>query len=314
MAHTRIDGGKEELRNGGIKEMNLENFLECEHTLRPAPPRSLYHYCKATSLKYLVHRDSDIWCTHCNHLNDPEECWTGMRMFLEHLKRKNKLPTSVYQLLAFNVRENSFWNKICAREGHSRIMPFSFSLSEVADEHWMWENYANNCGYRLEFDGDAVEQNAGRVQSVLSRIAPTNRMSLSLWPCFYEESDDVEIKQLFDALHEDIRPCLDGLIRDTANQSLGISLLSAMASVAPLFKTAKWSREKEWRLIMVREDFDRVHFVNHRARSYLSSSFGGIRGLMKSIRACPHGDVEWESRYCDYEINDGFRNTTPEFL
>lgn len=294
--------------------MNLENFLNCEHTLRPSPPRSLYHYCKATSLKYFVHRDSDIWCTHCNHLNDPEECWTGMRMFLGYLKKRNALPTSVHQLLERNVRENSLWHKIFSKDGHSRIMPFSFSLSEVAAEPRMWENYTNNCGYCLEFDGDAIEQNAGKVQSVLSKIDPFNRMSLCLWPCFYEESNAQEIEQLFGALYADLQPILGKVALDSENQAIGRALLSAIATVAPMFKAERWSYEKEWRLIMVRENFDRIHLVEHRARSYLSSTYGGLCKLIKHIIPCPNGDKEWERKYMEYEINDGFRNEVAEFL
>ena len=286
--------------------MALSHFLSVEHELRTAPPKSLYHYCKASSLKYFVRRDSDIWCTHCNHLNDPEECWFGMRLFLDHLKQRKMVVPEVYHAIENNVRNNSLWHKILAKDGHSRIMPFTFSFSESCDELRMWE-YTENLGYRIEFDGDAIEQNAGCVQSILSALDPFNRLTLSLWPCFYAESNEKEIKRLFDALCQDLEPAMSAIEADNGNVSAGRIILSALANIAPLFKAEKWSYEREWRLIMVRENFDRVRFVNHRARSYMSSTLGGLTRLIKGIAPCPYGDVDWENKYLQFQINDAFR-------
>ena len=58
-------------------------------------------------------------------------------------------------------------------------------------------------------DGGRVEQCSGAVQSVLSGIDPTNRMSLSFWPCFYEESNRNDVRKLFNALTMD----LDGMLK-----------------------------------------------------------------------------------------------------
>lgn len=293
--------------------MKLERFVNKVMEFRPHPPASLFHYCRAESLKYLIHRDSDIWCTHCNHLNDPEECWTGIRLFLKYLKEKSLFPSEAYQMFEQSARGNSLLHKLLAKDGHSPIMPFSFSFSEVGENDKMW-NYAAPCGYRLEFDSDRLEQNAGRVQTVLSVINPKNRMSLSLWPCFYEESNQDEIQQLFDAYVVDVKHLLKCISEDPNDEETGRRLLSSLATISPIIKSEKWSYEKEWRLIMVREDFNRIAWRNHRARSYLSSTLGGIRSIVKSIRVCPEGDVEWEKRYLEYEVNDGFRGGEREFL
>ena len=286
--------------------MFLDHFLNVEHELRCTVPKWLYHYCKARSLQYFVRHDSDIWCTHCNHLNDPEECWFGMRLFLDYLKQRDSGSEKVYQALEYNVRNKSLWHKIFSKDGHSRIMPFTFSFSEAGGEPTLWE-YAGNLGYKIEFDGAGIELNAGHVSSVLSTLDPSSRMTLSLWPCFYKESNAKEIGSLFDALYQDLRSTILAIGNDVGDVVAGRIFLSTLACVAPLFKAEKWSYEREWRLIMVRENFDRVQFVNHRARSYMSSAPGGVRGLIKRITSCPSGNVDWENKYLQFQINDGFR-------
>lgn len=296
--------------------MNTIHFVDVIQSLKPHPPRRLYHYCRAQSLKYLVRQDSDIWCTHCNHLNDPEECWTGIRMFFDYLKKRAILLENVYELLRENAWQNSLWHKVFGKDGHSKLMPFTFSLSEEPDNPKMWKEYTNNCGYRLSFDADALEQNVCRVHETLSRLDPYNIMVLSLWPCFYEESDATAVEKIFDGLVADISEDLAVLSNNLDNPIAGRSILSKINSVAPLIKAEKWSYEKEWRLIMVRSNFERTHFVNHRARSYLSSSVGGVRGLLikKEIEVCPYGNKDWESRYLEYECNDGYRDGEWDYL
>ena len=293
--------------------ISLDSFVDKVQELRPAPPKSLYHYCPAKALKYLVHNDSDIWCTHCNHLNDPEECWTGIRLFLSYVKEKSILPNHVFQILDQSIRENSLLNKVLAKEGHSPIMPFSFSFSEVAESEKMWA-YSDRNGYRIEFDADRIEQNAGRIQSILSKLNPKKRMSLSLWPCFYEESNRKEIASLFDAYIDDTKFLLEALTFNPNDEAAMHHLILSLLSISPIFKAEGWSYEKEWRLIMVREDFNSINWSNHRARSYLSSSNGGIRGFIKSFRPCPLGDIEWLKAYLEYELRDGFRGSENEFL
>lgn len=290
----------------------FDHFIDTMQSLKPKPPSLLYHYCGAHALKYFVHRDADIWCTHCNHLNDPEECWAGIRMFLAHLKRKAIVSSEVYANIEANMRKNSLWNKIFAKDGHSKIMPFTFSFSEIENDEKMWV-YAGDSGYRLTFDADAVEQNVGRVHSILSALDPYNRMTLSLWPCFYEESDAVAIERLFDAVCQDMKPQLDKMQTSIGDRDAR-EVLSAITTISPVFKSEKWGYEKEWRLVMFRENFDRVQFVNHRARSYLSSSPYGLRSLIKHITPNPKGNVDWGLKYLAYEINDGFRNPVSEFI
>ena len=293
----------------------FDNFVSAVQSLRPNPPKSVFHYCRAESLRYLIRRDSDIWCTHCNHLNDPEECWSGIRMYLAYLKERRILSESVYNLLDANLRGNSLWNKLLSKDGCSPIMPFSFSFSESKDEDQMWD-YTKRCGYRLEFDGARLEQCAGAVQSGLSGIDPANRMPLSFWPCFYEESNRDDICKLFSALTVDLGGMLKAIELDPDNEVVGRRLVSGIAAASPIFKAEKWSYEREWRLVMVRGNFSRIVWRNHRARSYMSSAPGGIRGLLKDVVGNPHGDLDWEEKYLRYELNDGFRwkNDEAEFL
>lgn len=269
--------------------------------LRPKAPETVYHYCHIESLKYLVRRDSDIWCTHCNHLNDSKECWTGMKMFLEYLRKHSLLSTVGYSVLEESLRESSLWNKVLAVDGHSPIMPFSFSFSEAEDEPRMW-NYTNGCGYRIAFDGDLVDRTANAVRDVVSALKPQNRTSLSLWPCFYEKKDRNEIDGLFDAFVQDFGSELAAVSRDPTDEVIGRRLAASIAAISPIFKEDDWSYEREWRLIMTREDYSKLVWCNHRTRSFMSTAPGGLRAMIKSIEPNPNGDIDFENKYLASEV------------
>ena len=284
----------------------LDSFVDEVERIRPRPPRSLYHFCKAESIKYLLRPDADIWCTHCHHLNDPEECWTGVRLFLDYIKKNSLLTDLALNALERSARRNSCWNRVLDAEGHSPIVPFSFSFSEVRDSEKMW-NYAGRCGYRIEFDSGLIQATVSCAHAVLSQLDPKNRMTLSLWPCFYEESNREEIERIFAAFARDVGDLLQTITRNPNNEDAGTRLLVCIYLMSPIIKAEKWSYEREWRLIMLRENFSRIIWRNHRAKSYMSIAPGGIRGLIKAISSSPAGDVEWENRYLLFERNDGFR-------
>ena len=284
----------------------LDSFVDEVERIRPRPPRALYHFCKAESIKYLLRPDADIWCTHCHHLNDPEECWTGVRLFLDYIKKNSLLSGNALNALEQSARRNSLWNRVLDAEGHSPIVPFSFSFSEVRESDRMW-NYAGRCGYRIEFDSGLVQETMSCVHSVLSQLDPGNRMTLSLWPCFYEESNRVEIERIFAASVRDVADLLQAITQNPDDEDAGRRLLVCIYLMSPIIKAEKWSCEKEWRLIMRRENFSRIIWRNHRARSYMSIATRGIGGLVKGVVPSPTGDVDWENRYLLFERNDGFR-------
>lgn len=283
--------------------------------LRPNVPRTLYHYCSAESIKYLVNKDSDIWCTHCNFLNDPEECWTAQRCFISYLEKRNILPTYSINVLRNNMCQNSLFHKY-DRGRRSKIMPFTFSFSEKFDDGYFWDKYVGGTGgYCVAFDGEGVEQISGKVHSILSQLDPKNRFSLYLAPCFYEQSDAQDISTVFDAIVEGLHIEFDELARNPNGCTHeGIKILSTLASISPLIKSEDWHKEKEWRLVMMRENFERIVWRDNRARSYMSVANGGLRSLIKEIKCSPQGDLEWLRNNLEYELNDGFRGSDREFV
>lgn len=282
----------------------IKNAMNQVFKLRRSVPNELCHYCKADSIKYLVNRNADIWCTKYDALNDNQECTFGINLFIKYLIDNKIIPIMSANLIRKKIFERDIFNKPV----HSAITPFLFSLSEKKDDKYFWDNYVGQeGGFCVVFDGIALEDASIQANRFLNKMNVGNVGTLYLLPCFYKGLDDEDIEKIFQGLLIDFRHELEVLRHPVSAESAMDAIRpidSGLRIISEIIKSEKWSNEKEWRLILNRERYISDLWPNNRSRTYISLMVGELKELFKDVLVYPKEDQNKVKNKLMLEINN----------
>lgn len=264
---------------------NIGYMVDVMNTLRPTVGEELFHYVSMDKSIYTLQPDGDINCGHSNFMNDHLESWQGVLLFLKYI-RKN-LTAAPYQVLETNLRENSAMAKLNT-SGYSYFMPYIFCVMPEKDSAYQWRNYTDRQkgGYCFAFNLDLLRET---IKCRNARYGSFSSMFLA--PCFYIGKDDDLIDTFMDTFinviaRSGLKNIEASFLTEKGIQSI-LNVISAILTLAPLFKDKRWNREQEYRLILKKAP---VIVGERYVRSHLSDICGHPLNLMSAITISPHGN------------------------
>ena len=227
---------------------NIGYMVDVVNSLRPTIGEEVFHYVSMDKATYTLRPDGDINCGHSNFMNDHLESWQGCLEFLKYIKKR--LSPAPYQVLETNLRENSAVAKLTT-SGYSCFMPYIFCVMPEKDSVYQWRNYTDKQkgGYCFAFNLNLLRET---IRCRNARYGTFSSMFLA--PCFYIGEDDDLIDTFMNTFINVIARAELKDIEANFGTTKGIpsilNVISAIFTLAPLFKDKKWKREQEYRLIL----------------------------------------------------------------
>jgi len=268
-----------------MNEMNSHlNIFEQE-----LPREELFHYTSIDGLNGVV-AGKTLWASNIEFLNDSSEFQYGEKVLKEIIKARKRSVKG-------DCRE--FFNQL---EMFPKFFEandvFLVSLSEVGDLLSQWRGYSPpGRGYCIGFNPQALSQAAWSLDQ------------MQLVKCVYSEKDQKNLaRQVLDACIEKWVSRVKGVEGESGSRVSDTSALILwkvyFTFIAAAIKHPAFSEEREWRLLGVCRDRDKMHF---RAGSsslirYIKLTWGGNTQAHKvqpirsvTIGPCPDPDLTKKS-------------------
>lgn len=161
---------QQELRDEIIDLLKQEKYTEAKELVCKNRPRSLYKYRAGNEWDISALKTGKIWVSRASFLDDDEDGRV-------HLEDANEI-LSILDSIA--VLEEKFKNPKYKRAVNtvfedSKMNSAVCSLSEISDNEFMWENYANNAqGFCLEYDFEKLCKKIQGCLMPMPRVIPVS--------------------------------------------------------------------------------------------------------------------------------------------
>lgn len=201
--------------------------------LQKVPPETLYHYTTAAGIIGIV-RDSEIWATHTQYLNDRREYVHAVELVRTEIAGRLSAETDL------NVKAVLEEMAAQVNEGLASINVCVCSFSEDGDSLPQWRAYGGpTAGYAVGFDSTFLRTRGAKQQ-------------FSLAPCLYVEEEQREFIANFvdrivgeNLVHRELPRTDDSY----GHWRRGGNLVAYLHRIAPVIKDKAFRLEREWRLI-----------------------------------------------------------------
>ena len=284
--------------------------------------RTLYHYTRQDVLGVFLRDDARLFCTDVDQLNDEAEFAIGVDYGLYFLKRHYGENSGVYKSVVATIdglKRLNLW--------HGWVMSFT----DQGDDLGQWRAYtdAKKGGYAIGFDEQSIKGLIERqnddwhtIELITGRPFP---VVLYLYPCFYEDHDDVD--RLLNLMFLEFAPEYSkGLRYGGASEQLKLTgtVLSFLQLFASIYKHGSFYAERETRIVIQNQfligsqevSVERVGDKDRIAMP-LFPRYVKVRDIIRSVRRSPHGDRAALEKYmadvaqeygCCYEC---FKSASP---
>ena len=209
------------------------------------PYDELFHYTSIDGLNGVV-GGRTLWASNIEFLNDSSEFRYGEKVLKEIIKARKKSVTG-------DRRE--FFNQLAKYpEFFEANDVFLVSLSEVGDLLSQWRGYSPpGRGYCIGFNPQALSQAAWSLDQ------------MQLVKCVYRDKDQKDLaRQVLDGCMEKWVSRVKGVEGESGSRVSDVSALILwkvyFTFIAAAIKHPAFSEEREWRLLGVCRDRDKMHF------------------------------------------------------
>jgi hypothetical protein len=197
-----------------------------------SPPNLLYHYTSQAGLIGIL-RESEIWMTHTQYLNDQQEFNHAVDFVRGEINKRMPTASTEERSVLDEMRDN-------VSPDASSINVCVCCFSEDGDSLSQWRAYGEALGgYSIAFTGQ-----------FLSNLAAHEGFALA--QCIYEDSRKAAIVR--DFVEAILREILNNRTPDKSRDddyhwSSGGNLGVYLNRIAPVFKDYAFRHEREWRII-----------------------------------------------------------------
>lgn len=214
----------------------LGQFIDGQHHVLPD---KLYHFTSVPAAANSILTNREMWASHAYDMNDEFEVRYGSNLVILCLQEQQKryIKSNVFQLAEFFEmaleRANPYTNGF-----NGMPEPFVVSLCEDGTSPSQWKEYANDGkGFRLDFETSKAAAELWKKRLVLLKViydAPT------------------QIKLINTAIQHEVDHILAHL-DDPFARAMGlgasVAFYQLLLTYSITFKSKKWSKEREWRLV-----------------------------------------------------------------
>jgi hypothetical protein len=217
------------------KEVKMENFFEGLAASFGKVPEVLYHYTTQTGLIGII-RNSELWMTHTQYLNDTQEFRHAIELVEEEIQRRIAQATDGEEKEILEEMQQA------VDVDHSGINVCVSCFSEAGDSLSQWRAYGGDIsGYSIGFYGDFLSAIASREGGFL------------LARCIYDGAKKRELVSRF--VQANIREIAAHRSQPQNNDidpqywRCGGGLMAHMNKLGPILKDSSFGDEREWRII-----------------------------------------------------------------
>ena len=201
----------------------------------------LYHYTSREVLSFLLMRDSTLYCTRIDELNDKNENRWGFAYLARYLRRTLKWSRSdIVQL-----------HKYCMflMDAAKGCLPGSMSFSRVRNNDALWNKNGyvskETGGYSIGFCQKDIVEKACKIN------AESTDHELLLVPIFYIGDDSDAIDSIIEFYLSEIFGVLKDCMNHPEQWMRHISVISRLLLFPLLVKGKVWRGEEETRLVFI---------------------------------------------------------------
>ena len=268
----------------------LPRFIE-EELLPDFHPGTVYHYTTIDVLGEFFKKDGDLYCTHCQALNDDEE-------FLLGLNYAKKFIVSRYQVDSRTMI--NFVERFYTSYKDKWRQPWIMSFSTEKDSLVQWVSYSDRQrgGYAIGFDFAKLKK---YVQDKM--LSSKEDAYIYILPCVYIEHKrgdqqvqmDEIANRLLAFLLEPYKESIEDTLR-TKRSWDGTIVQSIILLFASMVKNASFRHEAECRLIIQpvarSRALSRYRILGQKPRlpTCIFGRDNRLSEIVKSIGISPHGN------------------------
>ncbi len=233
-------------------------------------PDILYHYTTQQGLLGIL-TNASLWATHILYLNDQKEYWHAFDVTRKVIQDKLKTLTDELQIR----RLDGIHRELCA---HQSADIFVASLSEDGDSLSQWRAYgANGNGFSIGFSREKLNHLALNAGWRLDRCSYDleSKINKVLPPI----NSDVQARHSVESIttYEGEKNCV------FVTSSKYDDFTKEILKFTPFLKHAAFHEEKEWRLVLDKDD---QSLISHRAGQNLLMPYREFSLLMKETLDC----------------------------
>ena len=268
----------------------LPRFIE-EELMPDFHPRTIYHYTTIDVLGEFFKEDGDLYCTHCQALNDDEE-------FLLGLNYARKFIVGRYKVNSWTMI--SFVERFYASYKDKWRQPWIMSFTTAKDSLVQWVSYSDQQrgGYAIGFDYAKLKS---YVQDKM--FSNDGDAYMYILPCVYIkhkrgdqriERDEIANK-LLAFLLDPYRDSIKDILKNKGSWD-GTLVQSIILLFASMVKNASFKHEAECRLIIQPIEksraLSRYKILGQKPRlpTCIFGRYKKLNDIVKTIGISPHGN------------------------
>lgn len=240
----------------------------------------VWHYTTLPAFIALMEKESFIYATHTDFINDSEEISTGQKIILDYIK--NKFPDKFPIIQERCIKEKPFKSYY--------ITSFSYCRDDIA----MWRAYAPTGGFSLGFDVTLIKD-----QDIYNRDelrGGNNNIKVAIGSCLYYDKlkyillEKIGLKSTRYAL-TGIGDFLKKKLRFDSPEADDEYIFSYIDLFSCVLKNISFSTEKEFRFCASGIHIEPyIEIIGNKPRIKL---FPLENRFIKSIIISPHGNIDY---------------------